>query len=132
MSLKVDQALIQAFIDGAFGLPIAHENTSYQPTAGTAFAEIVVFDSGTEALSVADSDERIGLFQAILRYPVDAGAVAAKTAAEAIFDHFSIGSRHTYGGQSVEITGHDRGPGRAVDGWYQIVCRMRYRALLDR
>jgi len=132
MTIKVDQALISGFIAGAFGLPIAHENLPYTPVAGTAYAEIIVFDAGTAALSLNDSDEQIGIFQVILRYPLDAGAVPIKTTAEALFTYFKIASRHTYSGQSVEILGHDRGAGRAVDGWFQIVCRMRFRAFVDR
>lgn len=132
MTIKVDQALINAFITGAFGLPIAHENIDYTPTVGTAYVELTVFDAGTAPLSMSDSDEQLGILQAILRHPPDAGAIAAKTAAEAIFDYFPIASRHLYSGQYVQILAHDRGAGRVVDGWYQIVCRVRFRAFVDR
>ena len=132
MSIKVDQALIQSFISAAFGLPVAHENIDYTPTVGTAYAEITVFDSGTEALDLSHTNERIGLFQCVLRYPINTGAVAAKTKAEAIFNRFEIGSKHTYSGQDVWITAHDRQPGYPENGWYKIVMRMRYRAFITR
>lgn len=132
MSIKVDQALVQSFISGNFLLPIAHENIDYTPTVGTAYAEITVFDTGTEPLDLAHTNEQIGLFQCVLRYPVNTGAVAAKTKAEAIFNRFEIGSKHTYSGQDVWITAHDRQPGYPENGWYKIVMRMRYRAFITR
>lgn len=34
--IKCEQALIDAFINGSFGLPIAQENAYYKPTEGVA------------------------------------------------------------------------------------------------
>ena len=132
MSVKIDQALITSFIAGNFGLPIAQENYTYTPGTGTAYAELTVFQSDTRAAALKGWDEVIGIFQIILRFPPNAGAIPAKTAAEAILSHFKLHSRHTYQDQAVEITRHSRGPGAAEDGWYKIVVRLNYRAFTPR
>lgn len=133
MSIKVDQALISSFIAGSFGLPIAHEGVAYTPTPGTAYAEITVFDAGSDAATLNSWDEAIGIFQVVLRYPVNTGAVAAKNKAEEIFSHFFLYSNHTYSDQSVQMTnGQTRANGYNEDGWYKIVLRMPYRAFTER
>jgi len=133
VSIRVDQALINSFIAGSFGLPIAHENVAYTPTTGTPYAEITVFDAGSEAATLSTWDEVIGIFQVVLRYPVNTGAVAAKTKAEEIFSHFFLYSTHTYSDQSVQMTnGQTRGNGYSEDGWLKIVLRMPYRAFTAR
>lgn len=132
MSVKIDQALTQRFISGNFGLPIAHENTQYTPTAGAAYAEIKVFGNDVTPFSFAHSDETDGFLQIILRYPLDTGAIAAKTKADEILAAYRIGTRLMYDGQRVTITRNQRMDGREEGGWYQIVLRVFYAAIMSR
>ena len=135
--LAVDQAFVSAFINAAFGLPIAHENLPYTPTAGTADAELLNIPNDVTPYSLRDSDETTGLFRVILRYPVDTGAVAAKTMTDAIFAVFKLGTTVSYNATgnpvtSAQVVGVQRLPGVVEDGWYKLVLTIRYRAFLRR
>jgi len=132
MLIAVDQALVSSFIAGSFGLPIAHENLEYTPTTGTAYAEITVFDSSKVPELINNWDRQVGIFQVVLRYPTNGGAIAAKTKAAEILDHFKLYSIHEYSDQKVRITEHKRGPGYPEAGWYKIVLRMSFLAFTPR
>jgi len=129
--LKVDQGLTNLFISSAFGLPIAHENAKYEPTLGTAYAEIFTIPNDETALST-DSDVTDGLFRIILRYPVQGGAIAAKTMADTIFDVFKVNSYFYYDNQKIEIIGFSRDTGYHESGWYKLVLSIRYNAFIRR
>jgi len=131
-AVKIDQAFVQAFIDGGFGLPIAHENIAYTPTTGTAFVELSTLANDVTGYDLSSRDITDGIFQAILRYPVGTGAIAAKTKAEEIFRAFPIGSLVEYDGQAATIASQQRQPGAATDGWYSVVITLGYRAKLAR
>ena len=130
--LAIDQALVSAFIDGAFGLFIAHENVDYSPSAGTAYAELLVLQNDVTAATLNDSNDTDGVFRVILRYPPNGGAVAVKTKADQIFSVFSIGKQLSYSGTKLTILGNKRQPGVAESGWYKIVLDMPYRANIVR
>lgn len=129
--LKIDQALVERFTGGGFGLPIAHENAPYTPT-GAPYAELLVLQNDRTPYSLADSDETDGVFRVILRYPVNGGAVAIKTKADEIFAAFKIGQRLTYSGQTLTILSQQRQPGVPEDGWFKLVLTMAYKANIAR
>ena len=131
MSVKIDQALTQAFIDGAFGLPIAHENIPYVPT-DAAYAELSFSPNDITPLTVSDTDETDGVMQVTLRYPLNQGAMPAKQKAGEIFETFRIGSIFKHLGQTVRIVRARRSSGVAEDGWYAITITLSYRAFLRR
>lgn len=132
MSLKIDQAFVESYIDGAFGLPISYENAPYTPTAGTAYAELINLPNPIDSLTLADMNETSGLFRIILRYPADGGAIAAKTKAEAIMAHYPIGSSVAYSGQSATIRSVSRQAGVVEDAWYTLVVSIRYISFITR
>ena len=132
MSLKIDQAFVQSFIDGDFGLPIDYENMPYTPVSGTAFAELIHLPNPIDSLTFADMNETSGIFRIILRYPADGGAIAAKTKAEAIMAHYPIGSSVAYSGQSATIRSVDRQAGVVEDAWYTLVVSIRYISFITR
>lgn len=126
-TLKIHQAFVDTFINAAFGLPTAHENAPYDPVIGTAYAEIRVLDAGTQPFSMDSVTVRSdGLFRVLLNYPAEAGAIAAKTMADAIFAVFAIGSTVQYGGLECVITQQQIQPGYVDGGWYRLVLTMRY------
>jgi len=132
MSLKIDQAFVQSFIDGSFGLPVDYENMPYTPVSGTAFAELIHLPNPIDSLTLADMNETSGIFRIILRYPADGGAIAAKTKAEAIMAHYPIGSSVAYSGQSATIRSVDRQAGVVEDAWYTLVVSIRYISFITR
>ena len=130
-SVKIDQALLSAFIDGAFSMPIAHENLPFTP-GSDAYAEVLILQNDTTPWSLKHSNETDGIFRVILRYPADTGAIAAKQKAEEIFNVFKIGSRHEYNGATVTITTNQRALGVQETGWYKLALSMQYKAYLKR
>ena len=132
MSILIDDALTQAFIDGSFGLPIAHENQHYSPTAGTAYAEIFVAPNPKFAYSLSETDITSGVFRVILRYPTDEGAITAKQKAEEIIAAYPISSLVTAGAQSARITQVTRDKGYPEEGWFKLVVTIFYEAFIAR
>ena len=132
MSIKIDQAFIQSFIDGAYGLETAYQNQPYTPTAGTPYAELLNIPNDITALDLKDTNETDGLFRIILRYPVDSGAFAAKNEAETIMADYSIGSSVSYSGQSARITAVNRQQGVVEESWYVTLITISYRAFIPR
>lgn len=130
--LKIDQALISAFITGEFCLGIAHENLDYTPQHGKAYAELLVLQNDVTPATLADSNDTDGVFRVILRYPVNSGAVSVKTKADEIFSVFKIGQRLTYDNVDLVILGNRRQPGLGENGWYKVILDMPYRANLTR
>lgn len=132
MSIKIDQAFIQSFIDGAYGLETAYQNQPYTPTAGTPYAELLNIPNDITALDLKSTNETDGLFRIILRYPVDSGAFAAKNQAETIMADYSIGSSVSYSGQSARITAVNRQQGVVEESWYVTLITISYRAFIPR
>lgn len=132
MSQNIDKALIQSFIDGAFGLSIAHDNVAFEPTSQEAYAEIRVLPSKIEANTYKDLNQTSGIFRVILRHPLLKGSVGAKAKAEEIMAHYKIGSAVSFGGQSVRIKSVQRQPGFHEEGWYKTVIDIHYYAFIAR
>lgn len=131
MTVELDQGFVQAFINGAFGLPIAHENAEYEPD-GTAYAELLTLDNDVTAYSLKDSDETDGAFRVLLRFPSKGGAIPHKQTTDAIMDAFKIGTQVCYGGKCATIVSQRRQAGVSEGDWYKIVLTFRYRAILRR
>lgn len=147
MSIAIDQAFASAMLAGGLAIDLVFENGvwaywngsayvnkvgAYSPSTDRPFAELVVFPASKDALSIKDSDEAVGLFQVIVKYPADVGAITAKTKAESVLSLMKVGQSITYQTQKVYITGHSRLGGRVEGGFYQIVVRANYRAFLTR
>ena len=147
MSIKIDQAFITSVLNGALAIDVVHENGLYSTWNGSAYVnsqgvytpdanrehmEIRSFPAGRIPLSLNDSDEAVGFFQAIIKYPADIGAITIKQKAEAFLALFVLGSALTYDTQKVYISSKTRDGGRIEGGFYQIVCRVDYTAYLTR
>jgi hypothetical protein len=132
MTAKLEQALVQQFINGNFGLPIAHENKAFEPSANTAYAEISSFVNDETALSLKHSDQTDGFFQVILLYPVNDFSWAAKNKADEIRNVFKIGLRLTNDGHKLTVIRRSADKGFNEDGWYKIVLRVYFTAVLPR
>ena len=130
--IKIDQALTNAFISGSFGLPIAHENDNYTPTAGTPYAEIYLIPNDITPITLSDSNENDGILRVFLHYKSDQLSITAKQKADEIFNYFKIGSVLTYETQKVTIVGLSRGRGINENGWYSLPLSIFYRAFLTR
>lgn len=132
MTTKIDQAFINAFVNGSFGLSIAHENMYFNPTAGTEYAELINIPNNTTALSMVESDQTDGVFRIILRWPINEGSINVKLKADEILSAFSLGDRICYDGQCSTITSTARQKGVAQDGWYKVIITIGYYAIIGR
>lgn len=130
--IKIDQAFIQAFINGGFDLPIAHENLLYEPTAGIEYAELINIPNDITPLSLNDTDETDGLMRVILYYPANEGSIQAKTKADEIMAVFKIGTRVCYSSQCATVTRISRHRGVFEKNWYKIVITIGYYSLIGR
>ena len=125
--IEAQQAFVSDFITQAFGLPIAHENVTYEPTQGTPWVRVQSFPGAAFAGDVnADTTEQPGFFQFSLFYPEGEGAMPAKLKAQAIFDAYPIGRRLTYGGKRVRVTSYQQFDTAPQGGWFQVVGRIFY------
>jgi len=144
--LKIDQSFIQTVLNGSLAIDIIHENGAYSVWGGSSYThhsgvytpetnrehiEIRSFPAGTADIT-SDSDESVGLFQAIIKYPADVGAITIKAKAETLLDLFTIGTPITYDSQKTYPVSKNRDGGRIDGGFYQIVCRVNYRAFISR
>lgn len=132
MSVKIDQAMVQTFVNGGFNLPIAHENLAYEPVPGTPYAELINLPNDTTPLSTNDTNETDGVFRIILYWPQNEGSIQAKLKADEILAVFSIGTKVCYQSQCATITRSSRYKGVAELGWYHVVITIAYTAFLTR
>lgn len=130
--LKINQAFVDSFTKANFGLPIAHENIDYKPTAGTPYAEILVIENDVTPLDLSYTDETDGVFRVILRYPSGGGAVAARTMSDRITAFYNIGKVIEYDAQRVIIRKFGGAPGESRDGWYVFIVNIYYKAYARR
>jgi hypothetical protein len=130
--LKINQALINAFVTAFPSFPTAHRNSDYVPVLGTAYAELITNNNDQTAYSVSTSDQTDGIFKVILRYPVGKGAIAADTMADSVFATYKVGNRISYSTQEVIVTGVSSGNGYPENGWYKLVLSIRYKAFIRR
>ena len=126
---SIPAALIAHYRAGAFFTDAltAYPNAAFtKPTASTAWAAVFNIPAPTSALSLRDSDEMAGVFQIDLNYPLNAGAGAAQTKADAIRAHFKRGTT-VAGVELGTVSAISVGP---TDGWYRMVLSVAYRSFV--
>lgn len=130
--INIDKGLVSAFVAGGFGLPIAHENAPYTPTANTAYVALQVLHNPAGAFDLGSTNEVTGIFQFDLRYPASRGAIEAKQMRDDIFTAFPIGREITYSGQVTRVTGLHAVSNRVDGGWFLVIGRINWRAFTPR
>lgn len=147
MSIAIDQAFTAAMLGGGLGIDLVHENGAYSlwngasyttqtgvytPQARREFAEMRHFPASRSAASLAHTDEHLGLYQVILKFPADTADMTAKLKAEAVIAILKPAALLTYNGQSVEIISASRSAGVVNSGFYELMVRANYRAFVAR
>ena len=132
MSANIDKAFIGAYIDADLGLNIAHENTSFNPTAGTEYVELINIPNDITPADLSYTNETDGLFRIILYWPVNKGSVLAKEKADTILTVFPIDTEVCYDSQCATVTKVSREKGVSESGWYKTVITVSYRAFITR
>ena len=134
MSDKIDSALMQAFVDGAFGLSTAYENVPFEPVVGAPWAQLFILPAQPTAntLGAGGQDLIEGLFQINLNYPIGDGAGLAKQKANEIREYFYAGRVFTYAAQDVFISSAGRGISQNIDSYYQIILTINFQSRVTR
>jgi hypothetical protein len=132
--IKLDQALTAAFIDGAFGLEIVHENDTENPPKGAKFCELQTFQNPKAPITLNGSSDVTGVLQFTLAWPLGGGAVPAKEQAQTVLDFFPAGKRVSFGGQTLVIGSQHlfRAAPNVEKGRYEVVGRINYAAIVPR
>lgn len=126
---SIPSALIARYRSGAFFTDAltAYPNAAFtKPTASTAWASVFVIPATTAPLSIRDSDEMAGVFQIDLNYPINSGAGAIQSKADAIRAHFKRGTVLS-GVEVGTVSVANLGP---VDGWYRVAVSIAYRSFM--
>ena len=128
--IKMDGALIQAYIDLGLGLSTAYENDHFKPPANADWAQISIVPAGSAAftLGVNGEDLHTGFMQIDFNVKPGSGRAQLMTYAQAIRDEYVIGKGYTLDDQSVRVTGADRSSIRPVDGWTRISMTIYFEA----
>jgi hypothetical protein len=103
----------------------------YKPTIGTEYLELREFVAPTETLTVARGKKRyVGILQVTVVYPRNAGTVLPKVLADAICDHFEMGTKIDGDGVRIKI---NRQPDQATptpDGaWLRLPVSINYQCM---
>ncbi len=123
---SIPSALIARYRSGAFFTDAltAYPNATFtKPAPSVAWASVFVIPAATSPLSIRDSDEMAGVFQIDLNYPVNSGAGAAQSKADAIRSHFKRGTVT----DGVIIEASSVSHGLVVDGYYRLSVSVQYR-----
>lgn len=147
MSIAIEQALNTELINGGLDLDIVFDNGMYStfdgfmykhkkgvytPSAERGYLESTAFPAGILPFSLKDSDKHVGVFQVIVKYPSDVGAITTKMKADEVLALFSIGSTVSYNGQDTRIDSKRTDGGRIEGGFFQVVVRFDYHAYVSR
>ena len=144
MSVKLDKLLINTIFSGNLQIDIVRENMRYSTwdgasyshhggvytPSGAAYAQIKSIPAGRQRATLTDTNEHIGAWSIILRYPTGANEFVAKTAAEAVLALFPVGTKMTYEDISAWIESSRRDEGVIVAGYYQISITINYTAYI--
>jgi len=113
-----------------------YENSNdHDPRADTPWFEFFLIPNRPSVVTLGDEglNEHTGIVQINLNYPLHEGSGAVLQKADEVSNLFKAGSRHTYQGQTVSIIscGLD-GSGQIVNGFYQAILTIQYRAQTPR
>ena len=93
--LDIRNALVQSWIDGAFGLPWAKPGKDFDPETGEPWASIHVLPAqpGVATLGDTGQDRHDGVFQIDLNWPLDSGDSPLLAKADEVARRFRAGTR---------------------------------------
>ena len=138
--VKIEQALIQSYIGAGLAVPTIHENVTEPLDVTTAkakqapWAELYFLSIQPSVATLGDSgtDAQDGLLQINLYFPLNQGRKATRGAIEMLCAYYKAGRSFSYQGQSVSTRSCGAGNGRNVDGWYQTIITITWKARTSR
>ena len=127
---EIHKALTQSIIDLSLGLPIAYENSDFNPEedGGNQFIDLTTLFGEQEVISKDSVDESPGVYQ-ISVYTKSGGSVkAALQTVDLILDNYRHGDTFTNGAQTVFVLNSSRNAGRNENGWYIIDLSITFKS----
>lgn len=129
MSALATRAALETALDAMTpALETAWENAKFSPTPGSAYQRVAILLAPPVMMEMSHHWHReAGFMQVTLCYPLDAGAGAALTRAEAIRTTFHAGATFTASGVTVHVDGTPEiGPAMIEDDTYALPVRVRF------
>lgn len=126
----IHTALINSHIALGLALPTADEGKIYKPVAGTAYQEVfnLPVSRNVSSNGVGGMDERLGIFQINISYPIGPGIGQLLAAADLALEFYTAGKRFYEGSQCVRVVRSERTAVRPVDGWQRVTVSVYYSA----
>lgn len=117
----------------ANSIPVAWENKSYAPTAGTAYLRptLLLAEPSAAALGTSADDYQEGIFQIDIMADDGDGWVSAYDIADDLRDQFARGTRLTYTDANITIQRVQVGPPLNDETRYQLPVSVHFYAFMD-
>lgn len=130
----VHKALTQSIIDLSLGVPIAHENTNFDPddVTGNVFVDLTLIPNEKVSLSKDTVDELTGIYQVSVYVRSNKHVKLAYDVIEALSGFYKHNVKLTSGSVTLSIDNFGMGSGRNLDGWYVIDNSITFRTLINR
>jgi len=133
---KINSALIQAFVAGAFFAQdkTQWENAAFTPPTAEPWAAVYFVPSQpvVATLGQGGMDRHDGFFQIDINFPANTGTKQCSDKADSIQNAFTVGKGVSYSGQEVKIVSCGRSQGRIVNGFYRVSLTVVYYAHVTR
>ena len=138
--VKVEQALIQSYIGAGLAVPTIQENIAEPKEVAAAKAkqtpwgELYFLSNQPDVATLGDSgtDAQDGILQINLNFPLNKGRKATRYAIALLCAYYTAGRSFFYQGQPVSIRSCGAGNGRNIDGWYQTIITITWKARTPR
>jgi hypothetical protein len=121
---------VQAALDSRLStmvsdIPIAWENTKFNPTVGTAYLRPTLLSSPSDNINLSGLQQNPGIYQIDLFFPVDVGWADMLEKLDQIYNHFK-NSILTHGGVNVVIQQISRTPTRRDGVWFSTSVNINF------
>lgn len=130
---NISQTLLQAYVDGEFGLPTAYPNRIFTPTSDP-WAKVSIIPNQPSAASLGEdgTDEHDGIMQIDLNYPLKNGNGQVLEKAEEIRALFKAGYSKTHNQQAITVRSCGYNSGSESEGYFRVIVTIQWYARTPR
>jgi len=131
---EINQILKKAVSDGAFGLPIAYENSAFDPGDNAAYIAIFNLRAPTvqAELGLNGCDRHNGVFQLDVNYKQGGGSDVILEKADDVNATFFNGRTFAGASENVNITNVTSTPISIARGWATVSLTINYHVFTQR
>lgn len=125
---EIHKALTQSIIDLALGVPIAHENSDYDPVNDDCFIDLTTITNDQVSLSKDTVDEVTGVYQISVYCKSGTSVKQSLDIVDVVTDYYKHNLTITNGSQNVVVINTGRNAGRNSNGWYIIDISVTFKS----